>query len=133
MGHPRHTKQRDAILRALTERSNHHFNTDELLAYLREQGLGIGIATVYRNLHLLEEEGLLIRLSAGTESAVRYQFMGPGIPLHAHLICGQCGKILDQPIPQLKQVEQSLSAACGFVISDRQLTFYGTCKDCKKD
>ena len=132
MDHPRHTKQRDAILRALTERSNHHFNTDELFAYLRECGTEIGIATIYRNLHLLEEEGLLVRLSAGTESAVRYQFMGESIPLHAHLICRSCGRILDQTIPLLSQLERELTATCGFAIADRQLTFYGTCKDCKK-
>ena len=133
MDHPRHTKQRDAILRALAERSNHHFNTDELFSYLRERGTEIGIATIYRNLHLLEEEGLLVRLSAGTESAVRYQFMGEGIPLHAHLICNTCGEIFDQKVPLLSQLERELTATCGFSISDRQLTFYGTCKDCKKN
>ena len=131
MSAPRHTKQRDAILRALSEQRNHHFNTDELLTYLREQGAEIGIATIYRNLRLLEEEGVLVRLSAGTESAIRYQFMDENIPLHAHLICRECGKIIDQPHPSLAKVERELSAACDFTIADRQLTFYGTCKDCK--
>ena len=131
MSAPRHTKQRDAILRALSEQRGHHFNTDELLTYLREQGAEVGIATIYRNLHLLEEEGLLVRLSAGTESAIRYQFMGEGIPLHAHLICRTCGKIFDQPLPSLAKVERELTEACDFTIADRQLTFYGTCKDCK--
>ena len=132
MDHPRHTRQRDAILRALSERSSHHFNTDELLSYLHAQGTDVGIATVYRTLHLLEEEGLLVRLSAGTESVVRYQFMGEGIPLHAHLICRTCGKILDQTVPLLAQLERELTATCGFSVADRQLTFYGTCKDCKQ-
>lgn len=89
------TDQRQEILRILAENRNRHFSAKEIYDLLKERDAGIGLSTVYRTLPLLEELKLAYRIHLN-DGHMRYQYSTPEERYgHHHLICKNCGAILD--------------------------------------
>jgi Fur family ferric uptake transcriptional regulator len=85
---------------------------------------GLGIATVYRNLKSLTEDGTLKEVKLPGENA-RYELAGHHH--HHHFQCQQCQKVFDvHACPG----DLSRLAPPGFTVKDHDLTLYGDCKDC---
>ena len=98
----------------------------------------LGIATVYRTLQLLYEQGLIDKFEFG-EGKARYELRkNDASGHHHHLVCRQCGKIvdysefLDREKKLITDLETALSKKHGFNIDSHQLNFYGLCGKCKK-
>jgi Fur family transcriptional regulator, ferric uptake regulator len=91
---------------------------------------GIGQATVYRAVGLLEELGLLLRVHVGGD-APRYAAPPVG---HTHpLICGVCHRLVDfDGEGDLHYLEKQLEATTGFSIYGHILEVYGVCPDCRR-
>lgn len=87
----------------------------------------ITLATVYRNLHLLADEGEISRLEINNE----YRF-DANVGKHQHYVCKKCGEILD--VFQKEISEYALKKVDGkkFEPDTVQVIFYGLCKKCKK-
>ena len=85
------TPQREMIVEAIAHQGN-HINADEVFALIQERTHSVNIATVYRTLDLLVEQGLASRIDLG-EGRVIYAPNQHGT--HIHLVCRQCGQVLD--------------------------------------
>ncbi len=116
----RSTKQRDLVESALA--SLYHPTADEVFEAVSHQSPGLGRATVFRNLSVLEEEGRAVRLVFPGEAA-RYD---PIVDGHAHFMCDICGRIIDLPSPN----ERSLPRRSDCVISSCAVTYRGACREC---
>ena len=123
----KHFRKRDAILTCLRSTDTHP-GADWVYEQVKQQVPDISLATVYRNLALFKNQGLI--QSVGTVNGVE-RFDGNTDP-HVHFVCTGCGQILD--LPQM-EVPTSLSDQAaeqtGCRVTGCQLTFSGLCGQCQ--
>ncbi len=105
-----------------------HFEAAELWAALR--GTVSSAATVYRTLELLEEAGLVRRVSFG-EAHAHYEHV-LGREDHGHLVCRRCGRVVEFSDPGLKEVVARAAERHGYSLAEAVVQGYGLCPACRK-
>ena len=85
----------------------------------------ISLRTVYQTLNDLASMGELVQLELGTGSA-RFD---PNLDAHHHLVCDQCGKVLDVEV-DASTVQVPSAGRRGFNIESTEIVFRGVCADC---
>jgi len=123
------TQQREAIAEVVFN-SSEHLSVDDIETKLREQGERIGKATIYRTLETLVRSGLVEEHDFG-EGFKRYQHLFGHQPVREHLICTECGKVLDMHSTELHRVHEEAARRLGFLPSRYRLQIYGLCADCQ--
>lgn len=117
------TKQRAIILEVLRSDKCHH-TAEELFQLAKEKMPSISRATVYNNLHSLEDEQIIRRIS-GDGGPDRYD--NSFIP-HGHLVCTVCGGVSDIEVPGIEAI---LSECIGSRADSYELKVRGRCARCK--
>ena len=117
------TRQRAIILEVLRSDRCHH-TAEEIFELAKEKLPGISRATVYNNLHSLEAEEIIRKIS-GDEGPDRYD--NSFIP-HGHLICTVCGGVFDIEIPGFTE---ALSDCINSSVESYELKVRGRCAVCK--
>ena len=119
-------RKRNAILSCL--RSTHaHPSAEMLHEMLQPEHPDISLATVYRNLALFKQQGLI--QSLGTVGGIE-RFDGNTLP-HVHFICTSCHAVIDLPQINLpEQLRSTVENATGGTVGECQLSFTGTCQSC---
>ena len=122
------TPQREMIIEALAH-SGQHINADEVFALIRRRTQSVNIATVYRTLDLLVEQGLASRIDLG-EGRVIYatQQHGP----HIHLVCRQCGQTIDADRTLLSSLTHQLQSEYQFAADLQHISVLCLCADCQE-
>lgn len=123
----RMTPQRHAILEYLFE-SMTHPTADEIYKALEGRFPNMSVATVYNNLRVFKEAGIVKELTYG-DSSSRFDCVTSD---HYHVICEECGKIVDFHYPGLDEVETLAEHVTGFKVSSHRMEIYGICPDCQK-
>lgn len=124
------TKKRYEILLTLLENSHCHLSTEEIHEILKGKESGIGIATVYRTLQILEEINLVQR-SCFDDGCVRYQYADSEEKHeHHHLVCEDCGNVVDIHEDFLELLEEQVLKSYGFEVTNHKLMLFGKCKIC---
>jgi Fur family peroxide stress response transcriptional regulator len=119
------TPQRHAILEFLVQ-SMIHPTADDIYKALEGKFPNMSVATVYNNLRVFREAGLVKELTYG-DSSSRFDFITND---HYHIICDACGKIVDFHYPGLDEVEQLASHVTGFQVNSHRMEIYGNCPTC---
>ncbi len=88
----------------------------------------MSVATVYNNLRLFTSIGFVQEMKYGDASS-RFDFSSKR---HYHVICENCGKIVDFHYPGLEDIEMAASRLTDFEINEHRLELYGLCPDCKE-
>ena len=109
--------------------SEGHLSVDDIAAVLRDRGERIGKATIYRTLDLLVRSRLVAEHDFG-EGFKRYEHRLSSHPVHEHLICLECGKVVEFESKELFNVERHVRHEHGFMPVRRRLEIYGLCKEC---
>jgi Fe2+ or Zn2+ uptake regulation protein len=122
----RSTKQRAAVLVAV-ERVHTHPTAEEVYRLVRKKIRNVSLATVYRNLHLLAEEGKIREVQFKGDS-IRYDGM---LEAHEHFYCTSCGTVEDLPSKLPATALSNLANKLGVTIERYALDYYGLCKKCK--
>lgn len=104
-----------------------HFEAADLWATLR--GVVSSAATVYRTLELLEQAGLVRRVSFG-EAHAHYEHV-LGREDHGHLVCQSCGKIVEFADPGLKRLVSQAAEREQFSLAEAVVQGYGLCPACR--
>ncbi len=125
----RSTTQRDKILKIFVD-AGQHLSAEELYLRVKEVHPGIGYATVYRTLKLLEEAGLADERRF-EDGFTRYEFKAFGHH-HDHLICTQCGTILEFENERIEVLQQDVARKNKFMVQSHKLELYGLCARCQK-
>lgn len=120
------TPQRHAVLEYLLN-SMTHPTADEIYKALEGKFPNMSVATVYNNLRVLKEVGLVKELTYGDNSS-RFDCNTTD---HYHVICDVCGKIVDFHYPPLDEVESLAEQVTGFEVSRHRMELYGVCESCK--
>ena len=125
----KHFRKRDAILSCLRQTTEHP-SADWVYAKLKPEIPDLALGTVYRNLSLFKDQGLIASL--GTVGGVE-RFDGDITP-HVHLICTGCHRILDLSQIQVPaELNTAADRASGGRVESCQLIFHGRCADCKEN
>ncbi len=122
----RMTPQRHAILEFLYETDTHP-TADEIYKALEGRFPNMSVATVYNNLRVFKDVGIVKELTYG-DSSSRFDCVTTE---HYHAICDGCGKIVDFHYPGLDEVETLAEHVTGFQIHSHRLELYGTCPGCQ--
>ena len=124
----KHFRKRDAILNCVRATTTHP-SAEWVYENVRTQMPDISLATVYRNLSLFKEQGLITSL--GTVKGVE-RFDGNTEP-HVHFICTQCGGVQDLPeISVPEELNSAVARSSGGRVDNCQLSFTGICGECRK-
>ncbi len=123
------TSQRESILSTLYENTQ-HFTPENLYMLVKKNypNISIGIATVYRTLSLLEENGLVSSISLGTQGK---KFEMANKPHHDHIICQECGKIVEFENEKIEELQKQIATENGFTLTDHLMQLYGICLECQ--
>lgn len=118
------SKQRDAILKVLMSTKSHP-TAEWLHEEVKKEIPNISLATVYRNLGQLIDNGMAIKVQ-GIFDKDRYD---GNANRHSHLVCSECGSVVDLDISEsLDRDIIRISTSC--YINDYSLTFHGLCPKC---
>jgi len=128
-GNLRSTPARMAVLDAIAQTTG-HFDADGLYYRLVAGGTRISRATVYNTLDLLQECGLVSKYRF-TENSSRYE-KAFGRPHHHHLVCLQCGDILEFMNDRLNRIQEDVCSSRDFTPHSSSLQIFGTCSKCSK-
>lgn len=121
----RNTRQKKLVFDAVRGMRTHPC-ADSVYLKLREKDPHISRGTVYRNLNLLVKNGDIrhVRLPGVNRFDWR-------IDPHYHIVCTQCGKVVDAPVPYESAADRSLASSTGFQINGHIKVFEGLCPACR--
>ena len=121
------TPQRRAVIQAIVS-SQDHLTPAVIYEKVNRGFRHISLVTIYRTLDILAELGLVCELHAGGVS--RSYTIGTQ-QHHHHLICSNCGVVVDFTTHSLSRLEKRLANSNGFRIDGHVLEFFGMCPDCR--
>lgn len=124
------TKQREIIFNVLKDSSPKHVTPEELFSKVHEDHKQVGIATIYRTLNIFEELGI-VNKQEFTDQAYTYELIDPVNDHHDHIICTNCGKIMEDECLSNNELANSLKKDYGFDLKYYSLRIYGICSDCQ--
>jgi Fur family ferric uptake transcriptional regulator len=122
------TPQRLMIVSAV-ENSDVHISAEEIYAQVAAKYPQVNISTVYRTLELLKQLGLVFETDFG-EGRVRYHPAEKGH--HHHLVCTECGAVIDLDESLLSSLKGMLLREYKFSADLKHLAIFGRCHKCQK-
>jgi len=122
------TPQRIMILSAI-ENSDDHVSAEEIYAQVVAKYPHVNISTVYRTLELLKRLGLVTETDFGG-GRLRYHPADKGH--HHHLVCTECGAVIDLDESVLSSLKDTLLREYKFSADLRHLAIFGRCANCRK-
>jgi Fur family ferric uptake transcriptional regulator len=102
----------------------------EIHAALTAGGRTIGLASVYRMVDRLDEQGLVQRIDIG-DGIVRYEPAGHR-DHHHHLVCGDCGKVEPFEDRRLERAIEAVEERSGYSVVGHEVLLRGSCADCRE-
>jgi Fur family ferric uptake transcriptional regulator len=123
------TKQREEVLNTLLNSSGHK-SLAQIYTQVAKANPKIGYTTVYRTLKLLTRLGLATQRKFA-DGETRYEPASEGRH-HDHLICLDCGKIIEFEDPTLEALQNRIAQRHQFKISHHRMELYGRCEECHR-
>jgi Fur family peroxide stress response transcriptional regulator len=119
------TPQREAILEYMMTAMSHP-TAEEVYKAVRDKLPNISLTTVYNTLYFFMEIGLVRMIKV--DGFKRFEWI---TTKHCHVICKECGKVIDLYYPDLWKIKIFAEQKTGFVIEHHEIEVYGACADCK--
>ena len=124
----RRTGQRDLILETFLN-TEEHLTSEDLYWLVSKEDPSIGHTTVYRTLKLLTEAGLAREVRFGDNKT--YYEHHYDHEHHDHMICTECGKVIEFFSQEIENLQDEMAAKFGFALSHHSLRMWGLCPECQ--
>lgn len=124
----RHTAQRDLILEIFL-RTEDHVSSEDLYWLVHKEDSSVGHTTVYRTLKLLTDAGLAREVRFGDGKS--YYEHHYNHEHHDHMICTDCGKVVEFFSPEIENLQDSIAAEYGFKLTHHSMRILGLCGECQ--
>jgi len=121
------TSSRRLLLEMLFDLSG-HASAEDLATAVQSKAPDVNISTIYRNLEELERLGVVVHAHLGHGPAT-YHLASES---HCHLVCEECGTIVDVPENLFQSLNRSATKRFGFVIDPQHFAVLGRCEACQK-
>ncbi len=127
------TPQREQLLAFFQELpEGEHLSAEELHKKLSGKGIKISLATLYRGLKFLVQNGFVRELDFG-EYHKHYELSSPGKKQHHHMVCVSCGLTVEFKDKNLHKHADKIAGERGnFLITDYQFKIFGLCQNCRR-
>lgn len=125
----RRTSQRDLILEIFL-RTEGHLTSENLHKLVQKKDPSIGLTTVYRTLKLLTEAGLAREVGFGDGKT--YYEHHYNHEHHDHMICTECGKVIEFFSPEIEEMQDQMASNFGFKPTHHSLRMWGICAECQQ-
>ncbi|MDX9834527.1 MAG: transcriptional repressor [Desulfobulbus sp.] len=122
------TTQRQIILEELAKVKSHP-TASELYDMVRKRLPRIGLGTVYRNLELMADSGMILKIEVG---GTQKRFDATTND-HYHIRCSVCGRVDDIDVPVIKDLASQAATATPYQILGHHIEFAGICTSCQKE
>jgi len=122
----RRSRQREEILKVLRS-SEIHPTANWIYDQLKDDYPSLSLGTVYRNLSILVEQGLVDKIDFGS-TFDRFEAKKPD---HYHFICEKCERVLDLEMPVKKDLNTEVDELGGFKTRKHRIEFFGICDACR--
>jgi Fur family ferric uptake transcriptional regulator len=122
------TTQRQIILEELGKVTSHP-TANEVYDMVRKRLPRIGLGTVYRNLELMAESGIILKLEVG---GTQKRFDAT-VESHYHIRCSICGKVDDIDIEVQEEINETAAKSSNYKILGHHIEFSGICDDCSTE
>lgn len=122
----RNTQERYRVLERIAGLDK-HFSADELYLHMNNSGDRVSRATIYSTLDLLTRCNILVKHRFQGESAT-YE-LSSRMPHHDHLMCTECGRIIEFNASELEDISKLIAQKYGFRAHEHSLQIYATCPD----
>ncbi len=123
------TSQRDLILDVFL-RTEAHLSNEDLYRLVKQEDVSVGQTTVYRTLKLLTEAGLAREVRFG-DGRTHYEHNYKH-EHHDHMICSECGKIIEFYSAELEALQDAMAAKHRFAVTQHLLRIIGVCAECRR-
>lgn len=124
----RRTAQRDLILEVFLK-TEEHVTSEDLYWLVSKRDPSVGHTTVYRTLRLLTEAGLAREVRFGDNKT--YYEHHYEHPHHDHMICTQCGKVIEFFSVEIEALQDEMAGKYNFRPTHHSLRMWGVCSDCQ--
>lgn len=126
-----HTKQEQGILDILEKMEKKYVTAGDVLNALKEEGMKVGLTTVYRRLDRLVKEGVVQKIVLDGNSGACYQYIG-GKEEKGHFLlkCEDCGAIQDMDCGHMDELYSHVLEEHHFNVNPHRTMFYGICEKC---
>lgn len=125
------TKPRQAFAEVLVSNQEVMLSVESLYSKTKAIFPKTNLSTIYRNLEALEQMNMLYKVNTAG-GVTLYKLKCANSEHHHHIICTQCGKVLDLHYCPFDAFAK-LAANSGFTITEHRLELYGLCEHCKKN
>lgn len=120
------TEPRQALAALIADQDG-HFTAAELVSAARSRRLGVGRATVFRTLEVLEELGAIERLDLPSGE---HAYVGCEPAHHHHVVCSRCGRTSEIRDADLQRVVRRVARQTGYRVDEHRLELFGLCPAC---
>lgn len=124
----RRTAQRDLILEIFLKMEE-HLTSEDLYWLVQKEDASVGHTTVYRTLKLLTEAGLAREVRFGDNKT--YYEHHYNHEHHDHMICTECGKVIEFFSQELEEMQDAAAEKFGFLPTHHSLRMWGLCAECQ--
>ncbi|MGR0481438.1 MAG: Fur family transcriptional regulator [Candidatus Electronema sp. V4] len=121
------TMQRQILLEELKKVQNHHPTACELYDMVRKRLPRVGLGTVYRNLELMVESGVIVKLEVGGSQK---RFDAETEP-HYHIRCSRCNKVENIEVDVIQNLVEAAAKKTAYNIIGHHVEFSGECPECQ--
>jgi len=128
----RQTRQRKIILDAVMA-SPRHVDAETIAKEAKNMDSSIGLATVYRTLKMMTDSKILIERHFNEQRAC-FEFADEDVH-HDHLICNQCGEIIEFLDEEIEKKQEEITKKLGFVLTSHKMELFADCmqkSNCKR-
>lgn len=126
------TREREALVQAVCDQQD-HFQPEQVEQLLTHRGYRVSLSTIYRNLPLLVEAGIIRRACLEEEKGgggTRYEHVW-GREHHDHLVCSHCGKRVEFSYPAIDILQNEVARQHGYRLQRHHLELIGICPNCQ--
>ncbi len=123
------TQHKLAILELFVEHK--HLDATKILELLHQKKAEVSLATVYRVLASFETHQIITKHNFGSEHAI-YELITSENEHHDHLICLECGQVIEFVNEQIENLQLAIAKANNFHVYHHTLNIYGRCENCSK-
>jgi Fur family ferric uptake transcriptional regulator len=109
--------------------AHNHFDAEMLSDSMKQAGLSVSRATMYRTLNKLVDADMLRRLQLGSRVIYEHDY---GYPQHQHLHCQECGQVIEFQSDEMDELLQDVCLRYGFRAQKMDIAIHGVCQNCNR-
>ena len=124
----RRTTEQRLLIRDILEHTDGHLDAGEIYRQALKKSPRISLSTIYRNLQMFKEIGLVEDHQFGN----RRYYETAAQAKHHHLICLGCGRVFEFKCSSTEKLKSTISKEEGFRVTDAEVRLIGYCPECQE-